>query len=183
MAYSVVEREAMAILECFRRLSDLLRTSRVLVRTDQKALSFIFGPNSSRVKNDKLIRWRLELSEYNFRISYQRGCQNVSADALSRLASLQPSCKTLHETLAHPGVTRLYEYIQRHKVPISLDEAKREFHTVRLIGIPKLLPPKWSCDLQNYALPPPGQWPKRALQRNCVESSSVPATLHKPPTN
>ena len=47
----------------------------------------------------------------------------------------------------------------------------------------KLLPPKWSCDLQNYALPHPGQWPKRALQRNCVESSSVPATLHKPPIN
>ena len=83
MAYSVVEREAMAILEGFRRFSDLLRTSRVLVRTDQKALSFIFGPNSSRVKNDKLIRWRLELSEYNFEMSYQRGCQNVSADALS----------------------------------------------------------------------------------------------------
>ena len=96
MAYSVVEREAMAILEGFRRFSDLLRTSRVLVRTDKKALSFIFGPNSSRVKNDKLIRWRLELSENNFEISNQRGCQNVSADALSRLASLQPSCKTLH---------------------------------------------------------------------------------------
>ena len=125
MAYSVVEREAMTILEGVRRFSDLLRTSRVLVRTDQKALSFIFGPNSSRIKNDKLVRWRLELSEYNFEISYQRGCQNVSADALSRLASLQPSCKTLHETLAHPGVTRLYEYIQRHKVPISLEEAKR----------------------------------------------------------
>ena len=28
-------------------------------------------------------------------------------------------------------------------------------HTVRLIGIPKLLPPKWSCDLQNYALQRP----------------------------
>ena len=53
MAYSVVEREAMAILEGFRCFSDLLRTSRVLVCTDQKALSFIFGPNSSRVKNEK----------------------------------------------------------------------------------------------------------------------------------
>ena len=105
MAYSVVEREAMAILEGFRCFSELLRTSRVLVRTDQKALSFIFGPNSSRVKNDKLVRWRLEFSEYNIGISYQRGCQNVSADALSRLASLQPRCKTLHETLPHPGVT------------------------------------------------------------------------------
>ena len=37
MAYSVVEREAMVTLDGFRRFSDLLRTSRVLVRTDQKA--------------------------------------------------------------------------------------------------------------------------------------------------
>ena len=115
MAYSVVEREAMAILEGFRRYSDLLRTSRALVRTDQKAFSFIFGPNSSRAKNYKLTRWRLDFSEYNIKISYQRGCQNVPADALSRLASIEPSCITIHETLAHPGVTRLYEYIQDTK--------------------------------------------------------------------
>ena len=38
-------------------------------------------------------------------------------------------------------------------------------------------------ELRPPKLPPSGQWPKRALQRNCVESCSVPATLHKPPTN
>ena len=123
ISYSVVEREAMAILEgVFCRFADALRTSRVLVRTDQKALSFIFGPNSSRVKNDKLIRWLLE---YNFKIRYQRGSQKVPVDAMSRIATIQPICKTIHETLAHPGVTRLYEYIQIHKVPISCHEANR----------------------------------------------------------
>ena len=50
IANSVVEREAMAILEGFRRFSVLLRASRVLVRIDQRTLLFIFGPNSSRVK-------------------------------------------------------------------------------------------------------------------------------------
>ena len=44
MAYSVVEREAIAISEGFRRFSDLLRTSRVLVRTDQKALWSYLDP-------------------------------------------------------------------------------------------------------------------------------------------
>ena len=48
----------------------------------------------------------------------------MPADALSRLAIIQPSCKTLHETLAHPGVTPLYEYIRSHKVPVFLDEEK-----------------------------------------------------------
>ena len=98
-----------------------VQTSRVLVRTDKKALSFIIGPNSSRVRKNQVIRWRLELSKNKFEISYQ----NVVVDALSRLATIQPSCKTSHKTHAYPGVTRLNEYIQRHKVPKSLDEAKR----------------------------------------------------------
>ena len=34
----------------------------------------------------------------------------------------------------------------------------------------------------NYALPSSGKWPKRALQRNCVEGRLVPVTLRKPPT-
>ena len=55
ITYSVVEREAMSFLEGFRRFSELLRTSEVLVHTAQKALSFIFGPNSSRVK-----KWQVD---------------------------------------------------------------------------------------------------------------------------
>ena len=107
MANSVVEGETMAILEGFHRFSDMLRTSRVLVRTDQKALSFIFRSNFSRVKIDKLIRWHLELSEDNFQKSYLRGSQNLSVDARSRIATIKLSCKTLHATLAHPRVTQL----------------------------------------------------------------------------
>ena len=60
----------MAIFEGFHGFWDLLRTSRVLVRIDQKALLFILGSISTRLKNDELIRRRLELSEYNFEKSY-----------------------------------------------------------------------------------------------------------------
>ena len=50
MVYSTVERETMTIFVGFRRSSDLLRTSRVVDGTNQKAVSFIFGPNSTREK-------------------------------------------------------------------------------------------------------------------------------------
>ena len=116
----------MAIVEGFRRFSDLLRCSRVLVKTDQKALSFIFSRNTSRIKSEKLVRWRLELSQYNFDISYHKGCDNVSADALSRLASLEnKTCQQLHRDLAHAGITRLYEYVQRYKLPFSVQEVRK----------------------------------------------------------
>ena len=96
----------------------------------------------------------MEYSEYNTEVSYQRGCQNVQADALSRLASILPSCKTLHGILAHPGITRLYEYFQRHKVPISLEEAKRVTENCKTCGLwkPRFLRPP-SSDLIRSSKP------------------------------
>ena len=47
----------------------------------------------------------------------------------------------------------------------------------RVIGIPKLRPPNWNCELQNYALPSSRQWPKRTLQWNGVKGRSVTVTL------
>ena len=37
-----------------------------------------------KVKNDKIMRWRLELSDYSYDIVYRAGNENIPADALSR---------------------------------------------------------------------------------------------------
>ena len=49
----------------------------------------------STCKNNKLIRWRTNLSEYNFRIAYKPGKENLGADAFSRAFALQ-SVKSLY---------------------------------------------------------------------------------------
>ena len=54
-------------------------------------------------------------------------------------------------------------------------------HTVRVIGIPKLVPLNWNSDFQNYALPSSRQSPKQALLRKCVEGRSVPVILPNHP--
>ena len=48
----------------------------------------------STCKNNKLIRWRTELFEYNFRIAYKPGKENLGADAFSRAFALE-SVKSL----------------------------------------------------------------------------------------
>ena len=35
-----------------------------------------------------LLRWRIQLAEYDYKISYRRGSQNTNADALSRIGSV-----------------------------------------------------------------------------------------------
>jgi transposase InsO family protein len=123
---STVEREAMAIVEATRRWSEYLHSYHCIIKTDQKSISYIYSNPTSRIKNEKLARWRLELSEFDYDIVYRTGRTNVAADSLSRIASLSPcdSLLRLHEALAHPGTARMWEYVQRQHLPHSLQEVK-----------------------------------------------------------
>lgn len=87
--------------------------------TDQKLVAFMFDQiHSSKIKNDKIQRWRLELSSYNFDIIYRPGKDNIVADALSR-ANVTATTQTnsdknfqLHKNLCHPGITRMVHWVR-----------------------------------------------------------------------
>ena len=127
-AYSSVEKEALAIVDSFRRFENLLRVYPVTVKTDMKSVAFIFSDNKSKVKNEKLLRWRLELAEYRYEIAYKSGSENAGADALSRLAGVSSTSAhklyDIHDNLAHPGIVRMWNYVRRQNLPYSLDDVK-----------------------------------------------------------
>ena len=82
----------------------------------------------SKIKNDKIQCWRLELASFNYSIEYRPGQENVAADALSRAycASTSPSkLMQLHNDLCHPGVTRMLHYVRSKNLPFSTEEIKR----------------------------------------------------------
>ena len=59
-----------------------------------------------------------------------------------------------HETLARPGVTRLLEFVQRHKAPMCLGDAKRVPENCETSGLgkPRFLWPH-GCDLIRSSKP------------------------------
>ena len=75
------------------------------------------------------MRWRIELSCYSYDIRYQPGSQNASADALSRVCmSVTPNSaqlKELHESLCHPGITRLHHFVRARNLPYSIDDIRK----------------------------------------------------------
>lgn len=128
--HSAVEREAYAIVESLKKWKHFLLGKHFKLITDQQSVSFMLNQkHSSRIKNEKILRWRLELSNYHFDIVYRPGKDNAAADALSRIcASLSESSNTslsqLHVRLCHPGVTRMYHWVRSRNLPFSINEIR-----------------------------------------------------------
>ena len=128
--HHIVEKEAYAIVESVRKWHHFLAMRTFTLITDQKSVSFMFDKkHSSKIKNEKILRWRLELMPYSYEIEYRAGSENSAADMLSR-----PSCssvsdltqlKRLHDALCHPGVTRLAHYVRLRNLPFSVEDVKK----------------------------------------------------------
>ena len=81
-----------------------------------------------KIKNDKIMRWRVELSCYNYDIVYRPGKENIPPDTISRGncdAMNSGSLAELHQALCHPGVTRMFHFIISRNLPCSMEDVKR----------------------------------------------------------
>ena len=127
--HSSVEKEACAIVEAVRKWRHYLCGRRFLLLTDQQAVSFIFDSGKhGKIKNDKLLRWRIELSCHDFDIKFRPGRDNAAADCLSRVTASIPSYDSLqeiHNALCHPGITRMIHLIRSRNLPYSVEDVKK----------------------------------------------------------
>ena len=74
LRHSSIEKEATAIVEAIRKWSYFLQGRRFHLITDQKSVSFMFDHRrQSKIKNNKILRWRLELAQYDYDIIYRAG--------------------------------------------------------------------------------------------------------------
>ena len=71
--------------------------------------------NHGKIKNDKVLRWWMELREFAFDIAYRSGKLNAAPDALSRVycaAMRENMLYNIHVSLCHPGITCLIHYVR-----------------------------------------------------------------------
>ena len=125
--HSAVEKEAYSIVEALRKWYNLLVGREFTLITDQKSVAFMFDlHHKSKIKNEKLLRWKIELSALTYNVVYRPGKENIPADTLSRSCSITQvnSLKEIHNGLCHPGVTRLYHYVRSKNLPYSINDVK-----------------------------------------------------------
>ena len=128
--FSAIEKEATAIIESLRKWKHYLLGKKFLLLTDQRSLSFMLNPKAKgKIKNEKIARWRLDLSSFCFDINYRKGKDNCAPDMLSRSfnCALVGDSKLLelHKNLCHPGIARLIHFIRTRNLPYSVDDVKR----------------------------------------------------------
>lgn len=139
MHYPAIEKEATAIIEAVRKWSHLLSRKPFTLITDQRSVAFMLDSRKrTKVKNNKIQEWRLELASFDYYIRYRPGGQNFAADTLTRAfcANITDLSRTnltsIHNGLCHPGVTRLLHFVRSKNLPFSTEDVKRECSSCRI---------------------------------------------------
>jgi hypothetical protein len=80
-AYSVIERECLALVWGVRKFETYLYGVEFVLETDHYPLIYL---NKAKLDNGRIMRWALFLQSFRFRIVAIKGIDNVGADFLSR---------------------------------------------------------------------------------------------------
>ena len=85
--YSQIQKEALAIIFALNKFHQFLYGCTFILVTDHKPLIALFGPTKATpaLAANRLARWALMLSQYQYSIEYRKTSDHSNADALSRL--------------------------------------------------------------------------------------------------
>lgn len=86
--YSATEKECLGVLLAVENFRHYIEGSTFTVVTDAKSITWLFSISAANA-NSRLLRWALKLQSYDFVIQYRKGKDNVLADCLSRIETVQ----------------------------------------------------------------------------------------------
>ena len=84
--------------------------------------------HSSKIKNEKILRWRLELLSFSYTVLHRPGKQNTGPDTLSRgfCGNIGADhLRNLRSALYHPGVTCMNHFVRSKNLPYSISEIRQ----------------------------------------------------------
>ena len=83
--------------------------------------------HTNKIKNDKILRLKIELSLFYFSVVHRPRKENVAPDTLSRAFYGTVAVNRLREfhiALCHPGVTRMAHFVRIKNLPYSLADIR-----------------------------------------------------------
>lgn len=134
MGYEQIHREAAAIIFGVNKFYVYLFNRQFTLKTDHRPLTMIFGPKKGipLIAANRLQRWSLYLSAFQYKIQYVKSQDNAVADALSRLPL--PEEKSKNKTKCERNIN--INYIQESdfiKAEDIIREMKKDSNCGRVI--------------------------------------------------
>ena len=127
--FPAVGKEATAIIEAVRKWNHFLSRQHFTLVTDQRSVSFMRDNRKrTKIKNNKIQCWRLELSFCSYTILYLPGEDNAAADSLTWAqckAMSSSNLSEIHDALGHPGVARLLHFARTKNLPFSTEDVRK----------------------------------------------------------
>lgn len=116
--YSAIEKELLAVVWACKYFRPYLYGRKFVLYTDHKPLTY--GLNLKDT-NNRLVHWRLSLSEFEYEIKYRPGKQNTVADSLSRIRNeLNINEEVSSDDMsAHSADTDDSEFIKCTELPLN----------------------------------------------------------------
>jgi hypothetical protein len=129
--YSTMEKELLAIVWAVKQFRPYIYGRKFTVVTDHKPLTWLFNVMDPGAR---LVRWRLQLEEYEYDIIYKPGMLNSNADALSRITtnnaavmSIQDYVTPTYETFCQDSRTQVFLNSDINEIEGDLFEATEDF--------------------------------------------------------
>lgn len=116
--YSAIEKELLAIVWAAKYFRPYLFGQKFTLYTDHQPLTYALN---LKTPNSKLVKWRLQLAEYDFEIKHRPGRQNVVADALSRIPfEINMNEEDSDLSSVHSADTDISEFIECTESPLNI---------------------------------------------------------------
>lgn len=115
--YSTIEKELLAIIWSTQYFRPYLYGRPFIIRTDHRPLSWL---SNLKEPNSKLQRWKCKLEEYNFKIEYIKGKDNIVADALSRPEININEDDNISIETQHSALEDNTDYIEISELPLNI---------------------------------------------------------------
>lgn len=106
--YCTIEKELLAIVWAVKHFRPYLYGRKFQILTDHRPLVYLFSMNNP---SSRLTKFRLVLEEFDFTISYVKGKENSTADALSRIEIDSNDLKNISENIF--AITRSHNQLNR----------------------------------------------------------------------
>ena len=110
--WAALMKEAFAIYMSVKKLSFYLTDAQILLRSDHKPLEKFLQKNTL---NSKVNNWEMELEAFNIQFDYIKGSNNILADTLSHLVTIDPDTPLTPERQGYEFSYAVFEEFSKVK--------------------------------------------------------------------